>query len=137
MSSFQTEYENFKNAWESFSIEQLERFVDKDYQAREIREGSIVDFGYEESIDGWTQAFDHFSDKNAEWHLQDIGLIQVKENEMLAILSATLTVEGEQMKTANLFFDTFKNTSGMEWKLVRSYIETGVPLDNLNSISFK
>lgn len=58
-------------------------------------------------------------------------MIQVKDDEMMAILSATLTVDGKTMKTANLFFDTFKKTADDSWKMVRSYIETGIPLDNI------
>lgn len=134
MTSFKDSYESFKKAWSDFSIEDMKGFISKDYAAREVREGEIVDFGYEESVEGWTQAFDYFSDKDAEWHLNDIGFIPVKDDEMVAILSATLTVDGKTMETANLFFDTFKKTSGDGWLMMRSYIETGVPLDKLNNI---
>ncbi|ASK61143.1 hypothetical protein CFK37_02515 [Virgibacillus phasianinus] len=56
---------------------------------------------------------------------------KVKDDEIVAILSATLNVDGKMMKTANLFFDTFKKTNEVSWELIRSYIETGVPLDHL------
>lgn len=131
MKNFNDSYQNFKKAWESFSLEELEKFISKDYTAREIQDGKNVDFGYRESIEGWTQAFEYFSDMDAEWHITDIGFIPVKEDEMMAILFATLTVDGEAMKTANLFFDTFKQTKD-GWEMIRSYIETGVPLDNIN-----
>ncbi|WP_404451377.1 flavoprotein [Virgibacillus necropolis] len=134
MTNFNDSYESFKKAWGNFSIGDMKGFISKDYAAREVRDGEIVDFGYEESVEGWTQAFDYFSDKVAEWHLNDIGFIPVKDDEMVAILSATLTVDGKTMETANLFFDTFKKTSEDGWLMMRSYIETGVPLDKLDDV---
>ncbi|WP_245690022.1 hypothetical protein [Sediminibacillus albus] len=40
-----------------------------EYQAREVTsESEIMDFGYQESIEGWEQAFNQLSG-NAEWVL--------------------------------------------------------------------
>jgi hypothetical protein len=50
---------------------------------------------------------------------------------MLAILSATIIIEGKTLETANIFFDTFKKSVENEWQLIRSYIEAGVPIENL------
>ncbi|MFJ5769640.1 hypothetical protein [Psychrobacillus sp. NPDC093180] len=45
----------------------------------------------------------------------------------MAIISATLVIQGKSLETGNLFFQTFKKNSIHEWKLARSYIEAGIP----------
>jgi hypothetical protein len=43
----------FLAVWKRSSLMELEHFISKDYQAREVSGGDISDFGYEESIEGW------------------------------------------------------------------------------------
>ncbi|WP_299741820.1 flavoprotein [uncultured Rossellomorea sp.] len=114
----------FLDAWKNSSIIEFEKFISTDYQAREIRDGETVDFGYEESIEGWKQGFDFVKKQHAEWEIHEVSIIPMKEDEVMAILSATIVLNGEAMETCHLFFDTFKK--GNNWKIVRSYIETGV-----------
>ncbi|MFC7786428.1 flavoprotein [Rossellomorea sp. GCM10028870] len=114
----------FLEAWKNPSIREFEKFISTDYRAREIRDGEIVDFGYEESIEGWKQGFDFVKKQHAEWEIHEVSIIPMKEDEVMAILSATIVLNGEAMETCHLFFDTFKK--GDNWKIVRSYIETGV-----------
>ncbi|WP_201713145.1 nuclear transport factor 2 family protein [Rossellomorea arthrocnemi] len=114
----------FLEAWKNSSIRELESFFSTDYQAREVRDGDIVDFGYEESIEGWKQGFDFVKEHPAEWEIREVSVIPLKEDEMMAILSATIVIDGKPMQTCNLFFDTFKKQN--QWKLIRSYIEAGV-----------
>ncbi|SDJ65546.1 hypothetical protein [Sediminibacillus albus] len=62
-------------------------------------------------------------------------VIPLRTDQAMAIISATLIINGEQLETANLFFNTFeRGRESQEWKLVRSYIEAGVPLKNLQSL---
>lgn len=116
-------------AWKNSSIIELETFISSDFQAREIRGGEIVDFGYEESIEGWKQGFAFVKKQRAEWEVNEVSVIPLKEDEVMAILSATIVMNGKAMETCHLFFDTFKKVDGADWKLVRSYIETGVVRD--------
>ena len=44
----------------------------------------------------------------------------------MAVLSATLVIQGKSLETANLFFNTFKKINNIDWKLIRSYIEAGI-----------
>ncbi|WP_053216109.1 hypothetical protein [Guptibacillus hwajinpoensis] len=56
---------------------------------------------------------------------------------MLAIIYASIKEDGEQSETGNVFFDTFRKGVQGNWKLVRSYIEAGVPIKNMSSLHSK
>ncbi|MEL3971971.1 flavoprotein [Rossellomorea oryzaecorticis] len=133
--TFRTFLEDFLDAWKHSSIRELEKLISKDYQAREITDGEIVDFGYEESINGWRQGFAFVKDNRAQWEVNEISIIPLRENEILATLSATIIVEGKTMDTVNLFFNTYKKLNGSDWMLMRSYIEAGVPVENVKKYS--
>ncbi len=123
--------ENYLEAWRKFSLDDLKRYIANDYQARESRDSEIVDFGYQQSLEGWEQAFTQL-EGSAEWLLSVHDRITTGENEAIAIISATLEIEGKPLDTANLFFDVFKRSNKHgEWKMVRSYIEAGIPCDQL------
>ncbi|MGG1629705.1 DUF4440 domain-containing protein [Rossellomorea sp. NRS-1567] len=124
--TFKPFLDTFLEAWKNSSIIELETFISTDYQAREIREGEVVDFGYEESIEGWKQGFDFVKKQRAEWEIFEVSIIPLKEDEVMAILSATIVMNGKALETCHLFFDTFKKVEGDDWKLMRSYIEAGV-----------
>lgn len=126
--SFQLFIENFLDAWKNSSLIDLQNFIHIEYKAREVSKGQIMDFGYEQSLIGWEQGFQFVSENNAKWILEQVSTLPLREDERLVIISATLEVDGKQMDTANLFFDTFKMVNDTEWKLVRSYIEAGVTL---------
>jgi hypothetical protein len=130
--SFQVFLESYIEYWKCSSIEDIKKIISVEYQAREIRSGEIFDFGYEDSIQGWAQAFHEFRDKDVQWVLEEKGIIQLKENEVMAILSASLIIQGKPLETANLFFQTFRLEDTV-WKLIRSYIEAGLPLDEMKS----
>ncbi|MDY0395186.1 flavoprotein [Virgibacillus halophilus] len=101
---FEMHWSNIKKAWCHFSLERLDHFIAADYQAREIRDGEIVDFGYEESIKGWREAFAQLEHQNAEWVIKEIAVFSLKEDEVMAVLYATLKIDGNPMKAGNLFF---------------------------------
>ncbi|MFJ7972602.1 flavoprotein [Psychrobacillus sp. NPDC096389] len=115
----------------------MKNILSKDYEAREISQGEIVDFGYEESLKGWEQGFKFAKENNAEWNIHVISILPLRETETMAILSTTLIVQGKRLETANLFFQTFKKNSKKEWKLVRSYIEAGIPYSNVEKYTDK
>ncbi|WP_407272894.1 hypothetical protein [Radiobacillus sp. PE A8.2] len=48
----------------------------------------------------------------------------------MAVIWASLNIDGKPVETANLFFQTFRKTDG-DWRLIRSYIEAGVPRNNM------
>ncbi|MFI8575491.1 flavoprotein [Rossellomorea aquimaris] len=121
----------FLTVWKRSSLMELEHFISKDYQAREVTGGEISDFGYEESIDGWKQGFHFVKANDAQWEVNEISIIPLREDEIMTILSATIRNQGKSMETANIFFNTFKKINHNEWKLVRSYIEAGVSIENL------
>lgn len=123
--SFESFLDQFLTAWSTSSLEELQALISRDYQAREFSRGEILDFGYEESIEGWEQGFQFVRENEADWQLNTMSTIPLREDETMAIISATLIIEGKPIGTANLFFNTYK-TIDSEWKLVRSYIEAGV-----------
>ncbi|KPL58458.1 nuclear transport factor 2 family protein [Rossellomorea vietnamensis] len=122
---FRSALEAFLLAWENSSLRELETFISTDYQAREVRAGDIDAFGYEESVEGWKQGFTFVKEQQAEWEIRKLSVIPLKEDETMAILYATIVLDGKPMETGNMFFNTFKKREE-GWKLVRSYIETGV-----------
>ncbi|MBM7583765.1 hypothetical protein JOC86_000302 [Bacillus pakistanensis] len=51
---------------------------------------------------------------------------------MTVILTATILIDGKTIETDNLFIETIKRIGEKnEWKSVRSYIEAGIPIENL------
>jgi hypothetical protein len=134
--TFRQFLDTFLDAWKHSSITAMEKLISNDYQAREITGGEVIDFGYEESINGWKEGFDFVKEKQAQWEINEISFIPLRENEILAIISATIIIQGKTMETANLFFDTFQKCNN-DWKLVRSYIEAGVSVANINKIQSK
>lgn len=132
---FEDFLDSYKNVWRNFSITKLREMISQDYKAREITvESEVLDFGYEESIHGWEQAFSQLQG-HAEWVLTEHRTIRLKDHEVMAIISAMLKMDGKQMDTANLFFQTFKQDHDQNWKLIRSYIEAGIPRDHIESIT--
>ncbi|WP_226672017.1 nuclear transport factor 2 family protein [Rossellomorea aquimaris] len=126
--SFRAVLDAFLQAWENSSLIELETFISTDYQAREVRDGDIAEFGYEESIEGWKQGFEYVKGNQGAWEIREVAVIPMKDNEFMAVLYATIGMGGTPMETGNLFFDTFKKVED-GWTLVRSYIETGVKGD--------
>ncbi|WGG46371.1 nuclear transport factor 2 family protein [Rossellomorea sp. DA94] len=125
--SFRAALDAFLRAWENSSLIELETFISVDYQAREVRDGDIEAFGYEESVEGWRQGFAYVKGHQAEWDIREVSVIPMKEDETMVILYATIVLDGKPMETGNMFFNTFKKREE-GWKLVRSYIETGVSI---------
>ncbi|MGD6873624.1 flavoprotein [Sutcliffiella horikoshii] len=124
----------YLDAWRSSSIDGMRNIISKDYKAREISYGNIIDFGFEESINGWEQGFSFAKENNAEWELNEIAIIPLRTDETLVILSATMILQGKSIDSAHLFFQTFKKEESNSWKLIRSYIEAGISLDNIRHI---
>ena len=75
-------------------------------------------------------------ENNARWNIKVISILPLREDETMVILSASLILQGKSLETANLFFQTFKKNSINDWKLVRSYIEAGIPYISTNSLLF-
>ncbi|WP_137789382.1 flavoprotein [Bacillus sp. E(2018)] len=133
--SFEQFYKMYLDSWRNFSIQSIENVVSPEYSAREIRGKEVYDFGYEESIDGWNHAFKELGEKRAKWILKEAVTFSLKDDEVMAILWASLIVDDQPIETANLFFQTFKMEKD-SWKLVRSYIETGLSIKKMLSLEF-
>jgi hypothetical protein len=127
--SFNTFIENYLEAWRTSSLPELKLIISPEYQAREIARGKISDFGYDDSIRGWEQGFKFAKANNAMWELKEINRITLREHEVMIVILAKLVVGGKSMDTCNLFFQTFTYDYG--WKLIRSYIEAGIPVSQI------
>ena len=134
--SFSVFLDTYLDVWRTSSLVDLKELISKDYKAREITGNDIVDFGYEESVNGWEQGFNFVKENNAKWNIKVVSILPLREDETMAILSATMIIQGETLGTANLFFQTFKKNSNNDWKLVRSYIEAGIPFVSTNDVLF-
>ncbi|MEC3882532.1 flavoprotein [Halobacillus sp. HZG1] len=122
---FQTFYEEYKRRASQQDLDYLKKVTSQALVAREIRHGERVDYSYEESMEGWHQAFEHFKDQDMYWIYTDHSVTMLNENIQLAAFWISIRLNGELLPTSNLFFDTFEK-QGDEWLLVRSYIESGV-----------
>ena len=134
--SFRKFLDSYLEVWRNSSLLDLKNIISKDYKAREISGGDIVDFGYEESITGWEQGFNFAKERENKWDVNEVSIIPLREDEVMVILSATLVMGGKKLENVSLFFQTFKKQENDDWKLIRSYIETGVPIDNIRKIEF-
>lgn len=124
--SFNRFLEKYLDVWRNSSMPELKLIISREYQAREIANGKIFDFGYDDSIRGWEQGFNFVMRNKARWELTEINRIKIREHEVMAVIIAKLIVDGKSMETCNLFFQTFTYDFG--WKLIRSYIEAGIPV---------
>ncbi|WP_404407927.1 flavoprotein [Jeotgalibacillus malaysiensis] len=134
--SFRKFLEFYLEVWRNSSLTDLKNIISKDYKAREISGGELVNFGYEESITGWEQGFNFSKEKENKWDVNEVSIIPLREGEVMAILSATLMIGGKQLDHVSLFFQTCKKKENDDWKLIRSYIETGVANENIKKIQF-
>ena len=134
--SFSVFLDTYLDVWRNSSLVDLREVISQDYKAREIVGNDIVDFGYEESVNGWEQGFNFAKENNAQWNIKVVSILPLREDETMAILSATMIIQGKTLGTANLFFQTFKKNSHNDWKLVRSYIEAGIPFVRTNDVLF-
>lgn len=128
--------EGYFSSWKRCSLDSIKSHMTKDYQAREVRdikgEVLIQDYGYEESIDGWSQAFRSFEGMEVEWKIVEEYQIPLRDNERLVTFWVGLSINGQQLDTAHFVTDTFKRIDG-KWKLCRSYIEAGIPVSAIPS----
>ncbi|OBW55802.1 flavoprotein [Solibacillus silvestris] len=129
--SFSIFLDTYLDAWRNSSLVDSKELISQSYEAREITGGNVVDFGYVESLNGWEQGFNFAKENNAQWNIRVVSILPLRKDETMAILSATMVIQGESLKTANLFFQTFKKYNQGDWKLVRSYIEAGISLNDV------
>ncbi|QUW20846.1 flavoprotein [Sporosarcina sp. Marseille-Q4063] len=122
----------FISSWKDSSIEEMEQMISKKYAGREIRGEGIEDFGYDESIIGWAKGFEYVRENNAEWEIQLLNSYPLRSNEYMAVIAATIKIDGKTVSPYNLFYDTFRKEQ--EWKNVRSYIETGITEEYLKGV---
>lgn len=125
MEDFHTFLDLYLSKWKAADFDFMEKVIDESFQGIEIRDGNISTHGKESSVTGWHQAFNYFKDKEMEWLLSPISTLPLNEIEMIAIIRATMTLDGKLIDTSNLFFQTFSSNNG-KWKLIRTYEETGV-----------
>lgn len=118
--------DSYLNIWRNSSLSDMKWIISKDYKAREISAGEVVDFGYKQSIAGWEQGFNFVKREGNSWDLNEVSIIPLREDEVMAIISATLVIDGKKLENVSLFFQTFKKQANDDWTLIRSYIETGV-----------
>ncbi|WP_053365336.1 hypothetical protein [Bacillus sp. FJAT-27245] len=131
--SFRTFLDAYLDAWRASSIPKFENMLSLDYQAREITGGEIVDFGYDESIEGWRQGFDFALKNQAQWVITEHSVFPLRDNEHLVVLSASMLLGGVALDSGHLFFQTFRKFGDGNWRLARSYIEAGIPYEHLAS----
>ncbi|TMW71458.1 flavoprotein [Alteribacter natronophilus] len=134
--SFREFADHYYEVWRSSSIDSLRNIIAEDYQGREINGGKPVDFGFGESVSGWEQGFTFVKENNAKWVLEEIATFTLRTDEVMMVVSATMDIGGKRMDTGNVLFQTFKKDGTDEWKLVRSYIEAGIPAENLGKVHF-
>jgi hypothetical protein len=121
-SSFTKFHKRYFDIWQTGSLSQMKEIISQEYQAREVTDGKVIDFGYEESIRGWEQGFKFVLDNNAKWDIKEISRVCLGDHQIMSILTVTLNIAGKPLETGNLFFQTF--SYDFSWKLVRSYIES-------------
>lgn len=134
--SFRKFLDSYLEIWRNSSLTDMKNIISEEFSAREISDGEIVDFGYDESVSGWEQGFAFAKKAENEWDLNEISVIPLGQDEMMAILAATLVIDGKKLDNVSLFFKTFRKQENDDWKLIRSYIETGVPYENIKKIQF-
>ncbi|SNZ14172.1 hypothetical protein SAMN05421503_2252 [Terribacillus aidingensis] len=120
MEDFHVFINQYLAKWKTADVEFIADVIDEAFQGVEVRDGILSHYGKELSVTGWKQAFAYFEDKKMEWVLTPISILSLNDREIMAIIRATMTLDGKLIETSNLFFQTFTNKNGM-WKLIRTY----------------
>lgn len=134
--TFRQFFDRYVDVWKSSSLVDLKELISMDYKAREVAEGTIMDFGYEESLQGWEKGFNFIKENGARWEINEIAEMPLRDDETMMILSAAIIMDDKRLETSNLFMQTFKMGDNNDWKLVRSYIETAIPMAKMDSVQF-
>jgi hypothetical protein len=106
MEDFHVFIKHYLAKWKSADIKFIEEIIDETFQGVEVRDGSLSHYEKELSVTGWKQAFAYFKDKKMEWVLTPISILSLNDRETMAIIRATMTLDGKLIETSNLFFQT-------------------------------
>src|SRR5699024_11926943 len=84
----------------------------------------VSDYGYENSREGWKQAYEMYKGRSPMWYFQDV-LVDINDwNEAVAIFWVSFEIDGELTDSKLLFMETFRKENN-EWKKIREYVENG------------
>lgn len=127
MTEFQSFFKQYQQAWNGGDAKKLVGLFSKDLQVREAHAGNdISDWGYEQSLSGWQQAFDAYGSQGPKWHFHEVTVNQVSDDEVMAVFWVTFELNGKLTSGANFFVETFRREIE-GWRLYRSYSEAGIP----------
>ncbi len=107
--SFRKFLDSYLEIWRNSSLTDMKNIISEDYRAREISDGEVLDFGYEESVSGWEQGFAFAKKAENEWDLKEISVVPLRQDEVMAILAATLVIDGKKLDNVSLFFKTLES----------------------------
>ena len=89
--------------------------ISKDYKAREISGGELVDFGYRRVKYSFRlgTGFNFAKEKENKWDLNEVSIVPLREDEVMAILSATLVIGGKKVENVSHIFKRLKSKETM------------------------
>ncbi|WLD94750.1 hypothetical protein [Alkalihalobacillus sp. AL-G] len=132
LKNFDQFFQKYQTNWGNGFLSGIREVLSPEFSAREIYRSEdnykIQDYGYSESVEGWRQAFDNFSDKKVEWQFVEETKMQLRDDEVLVMFWVWPVINGKDPLTAHLYTNTFKKQK--EWTLLRSYIEASVPISD-------
>ena len=121
---FQRFFIRYQEIWNSCIVEEMNALISKDIAVRWVGPGaSISDWRYEETSDGWVQAYKHYEGHDPKWHFKVLHITPASENEVIATFWVTFEMDGESIDVVKLFVQRFRKEQNDEWKLIREYCE--------------
>ncbi|MFJ8526929.1 hypothetical protein [Bacillus sp. NPDC094106] len=121
---FQKFFIRYQKVWNGCNARDMNAFMSTDIAVRWVGPGpSISDWGYEETSNGWVQAYKHYEGHDPKWHFKELHITPASENEVIATFWVTFEMDGEFIDVVKLFVQRFRKEQNDEWKLIREYCE--------------
>jgi hypothetical protein len=121
---FQRFFIHYQEVWNSCNAKDMNDLISPDISVRWVGPGpSISDWGYEETCDGWVQAYKHYEGHDPKGYFKELHITSASENEVIATFWVTFEMDGKQNDVVKLFVQRFRKEQNHEWKLIREYCE--------------
>ncbi|RPF50136.1 DUF4440 domain-containing protein [Aquisalibacillus elongatus] len=125
LKDFKAFLHKYREDWNSTNAEQMSSNSSKQLKVRWANpDAEVSDWGYEETKEGWKQAYGQFEGRNPKWSFEDVLVDVNKQQEGVAIFWVKFELDGKMTGEKLLFTETFRKENG-KWKKIREYVENG------------
>lgn len=117
----------YHESWNSCDTDRMSGYSSKGLKVRWAgKDAAVNDWGYDNAVMGWKQAFEIYKGRNPKWFFEDI-LTEINQyQEGVAVFWVTFEVDGNITGNKMLFVETFRKENN-QWHKIREYVENTFP----------